>query len=431
MTFKIKPLQPDNDAASVPRSETIPLYFLTATAAIAIPASFYIHRALAPLFVICAVLSLIHWYANRRCYRMHTTLALGIAFAALAVESAFWTIGLTDTLKTALALALAVCGAFLTVSFANAISSRSKAIFVAGFVWGGLISISCFVVLVGWHELRHAIAALGEPQGANTVAYWNPLKVGLTVTSLLLWPWSLLAYQTLDKRYVLPIVGLAAAVILFAGADSPKIALVVGTTVAILSYVLRRKMVHGLAAFTVIVLAAIPIMIGTLTDPRSPDAKYEYLSSSAIHRIFIWQTAANNIFERPILGHGFDASRNLDDAKTSSRIEFLPTTSRTWYILSEAIPLHPHNLFLQVWLELGAVGALILGAFLVSAIYSIARKFSRPIEQAMTLGVFTHILVVALISYGAWQSWWIAAEILTITFCVAARTPAPAPSSDE
>jgi O-antigen ligase len=50
--------------------------------------------------------------------------------------------------------------------------------------------------------------------------------------------------------------------------------------------------------------------------------------------------------------------------------------------IDAALPLHPHNAALQMWLELGVAAA---------------------------AGCFVSATVFALISYGIWQSWWLPA----------------------
>jgi exopolysaccharide production protein ExoQ len=67
---------------------------------------------------------------------------------------------------------------------------------------------------------------------------------------------------------------------------------------------------------------------------------------------------------------------------------------------------HPHNAALQIWVELGAVGAAL--AFLVFAflLRSIARLDAGA--AAPRLALVAGAGMVALVGHGAWQGWWIA-----------------------
>ena len=92
----------------------------------------------------------------------------------------------------------------------------------------------------------------------------------------------------------------------------------------------------------------------------------------------------------------------------------------------EAMPLHPHNVAVQVWLELGALGALIAAASVWRAFRSVAALRS-PVRRAALSATLSAGFVVANLSYGAWQSWWLAAPILAIAIGgTLAREPAPA-----
>src|SRR3546814_3641058 len=85
-----------------------------------------------------------------------------------------------------------------------------------------------------------------------------------------------------------------------------------------------------------------------LASTANIEANAEYLPLSWQHRIEIWRFAAEKAAERPLTGWGFDATRVLGRIAESEVF-----SGRT-------LALHPHNLSLQVWLELGGVGALLV-----------------------------------------------------------------------
>ena len=72
---------------------------------------------------------------------------------------------------------------------------------------------------------------------------------------------------------------------------------------------------------------------------------------SARHRIEIWTFATTRITERLWFGHGIDASRSIPSRGEMS--QFMP-------IGDILLPLHPHNAFLQIWLEFGALGCVLV-----------------------------------------------------------------------
>ena len=72
------------------------------------------------------------------------------------------------------------------------------------------------------------------------------------------------------------------------------------------------------------------------------------------------------------------------------------------------MPLHPHNAALHWWLELGLPGAL-AGAAAVALFARAAVRLPTRATRAAGLALVGSALVVSMLSYGAWQNWWLAA----------------------
>lgn len=116
------------------------------------------------------------------------------------------------------------------------------------------------------------------------------------------------------------------------------------------------------------------------------------LPESWEQRVGYWTYAMVQIAEHPLRGWGLDASR-----------EFSPH-----------IQLHPHNGALQVWLELGAVGAAIAALAWIFVFRRLARD-DRSLVAAAAAGSAAVYLLFGVISFGAWQEWWLALAALTAT----------------
>ncbi len=85
----------------------------------------------------------------------------------------------------------------------------------------------------------------------------------------------------------------------------------------------------------------------------------------------------------------------------------------------EPIPLHPHNAVLQVWLEMGAVGALIGLGLLLSILRAIVRIKDNRLYRAAALGMFSYGLALGSLSFGIWQSWWLTSILLSAAYLIA------------
>ena len=124
------------------------------------------------------------------------------------------------------------------------------------------------------------------------------------------------------------------------------------------------------------------------------------------------------------MGGGVDTARALYGTEDRETVRFARKIGGVAYhVKYEPIPLHPHNSVLQVWLEMGALGALILMVLLLSVVRAIHHFVEGNVNRATALGLFTTVLTIASISFGAWQSWWLASIFLVAAFTVSTLAP--------
>lgn len=164
-----------------------------------------------------------------------------------------------------------------------------------------------------------------------------------------------------------------------------------------------------------IVVAAFVLAIpaGLALEPLAAGLPDDGYFRSALHRLEIWRHAAARALEAPVAGHGVDASRVLPIRDETSR--FAPLTN-------SLLPLHPHNAFLQIWLELGAVGALLAGLLLTRLLSRIAGL--DPAAAPAALGYALTALALASSAYGVWQAWWMCGLAATGVLLLALAAPA-------
>ncbi len=122
-------------------------------------------------------------------------------------------------------------------------------------------------------------------------------------------------------------------------------------------------------------------------------------------RLEAWSYAAGRIGERPLVGWGFDASRTMTETITFDGADV------------PAMPLHPHNAGLHLWLETGLVGAALAAALVLAIARAVARAPGLTREQAVAAcASAAAYAAMAQASYGVWQEWWVA----TIAWAAAA-----------
>lgn len=137
--------------------------------------------------------------------------------------------------------------------------------------------------------------------------------------------------------------------------------------------------------------------IHTLTDQQIQYFERVCPSFSYIHRIYIYRAISQLIQETPSSqqwhGVGIDSSRFVGQ----NTFQFSYGSNQHTHT-SKVIPVHPHNIVLQIALELGWIG-------LMLAIICAWRASVYHRHQMLVICVAAGH---ALISVGAWQTWWMA-----------------------
>lgn len=147
-----------------------------------------------------------------------------------------------------------------------------------------------------------------------------------------------------------------------------------------------------------LVLAGLILIIPAyLAIPLLPkEAFYDKLFASAQARLEIWSYTAQHVLESPFIGHGIDASRGIKSVVTEATPYLEAGVSR--------ISQHPHNFFLQIWLDFGLVGAALWGALLVMLVHSF--KGLPPATQPFVMAATICSLLMFSTTFSPLQAWW-------------------------
>ena len=160
----------------------------------------------------------------------------------------------------------------------------------------------------------------------------------------------------------------------------------------------RRLLVLAIAALCFVM----PLLVmATSALPQAILNSGFFQRGSAGHRIRIWDSYMALVREKPFFGWGTEASRDFDPALLSVPVEELRNVAFTS---------HPHNAFLQLWTDLGMVGALLF--CILIALLGLRIENARAEARAPVYGLFVGILVTSAVSHGAFQSWWLASIAL-------------------
>ena len=130
-------------------------------------------------------------------------------------------------------------------------------------------------------------------------------------------------------------------------------------------------------------------------------------------RVETWGYLWDKIGQAPLFGNGFDSLRSFTDTFDTRGFEDLTI-----------VPMHAHNIGLHIWTETGLIGVLLC----LFALHSTGRAVTqaawlthpRAIAIAGSLGAIT---VMASLSYGAWQDWWLGAIFIALSLPALIQSP--------
>ncbi|MGL4240192.1 MAG: O-antigen ligase family protein, partial [Beijerinckiaceae bacterium] len=222
---------------------------------------------------------------------------------------------------------------------------------------------------------------------------------GLVTLTLLLWPALALVIAARRAWLAVPMLALSLLAVRSGESASAVVSIAVGLLVFPIAAVLPAATRWLGLAGTLALLAVQPWFASLLQSVLTAGFYERFKGAHASDRVDIWLSFEAAARARWLTGNGFGSSWNLQQAPVAALV---PPERVTLLGAS-----HPHNAFLQVWVELGAIGAALAGVVIILAFAAIGRM--RPALQPFALSCFASAAVVALVSHGAWQPWWWAA----------------------
>ena len=231
---------------------------------------------------------------------------------------------------------------------------------------------------------------------------------GVVLFSILLWPAGIaLASRRPLAGAVLLVAGAIAVVIL--PMNAALVGLLLGTTTLITVRIVPRTALAALAIAFCLYAAFAPWISGQVVTIPALQARQIELPTPWAHRIGIWSFAAEQAAAVAPLGAGFDASRAI-----GAREDVIEALRPQFGYAPAALPLHPHNAVLQVWLELGVIGAIGLGLVFVGLIRGLWRWSLSPWRRAAAAAAVVTALPPFVLNFGIWQAWWLAVLWLAV-----------------
>lgn len=321
-------------------------------------------------------------------------LALLAAWAAWAALTSLWSPWDGPTAAKILAL-LALGVPFAAAAAAN---EKSSALTLSGAA-AAFIVLSLLLTFEAASNL--AINRAVQPDLPWGELNRNPSR-GLIVLLALVWPvvaWLLARRGGAYRAGAVMVTIVGGLISLQFDQLATAIGFGVGAATFVIALALPRAAIlvtsFGLALWMLVAPFATPLLVAS---PQLVDA----VPMSWAHRIAIWRYTCARIFEQPWFGHGIDAGRVTTDMVSIRGMEM------------RGIPVHPHSASLQIWHDLGLVGALLSAALIAYGGWRLSRAFAGDrYAGAATAAVLAMFGLMANVGWSLWQEWWMATLLLT------------------
>jgi len=285
-------------------------------------------------------------------------------------------------IQVALALPLfwsAICGARRADPRLNALALHMLA---WGLAFHGLMLLADVFTNARFYQALHErfLAPIAIDRAQTNVGHSSFILA-------VLWPAAMIGPLSRYRQLVLlavAILGTVLAAHVF-DADAPVLAFPLSAIVMLLVWVRPRLGPRLLAGAAAAAALLFPGLVWLLRISGDYGLLEHVIPYSWGMRMSYWSHTLDWISQEPVRGWGLDASRAMGDG----------------------IDLHPHNAALQIWLELGLVGAVAAAAFWGLSLIRLERE-EPSLAMSAVAGSVAAFLLFAWLNYGVWQQWWMA-----------------------
>jgi len=317
--------------------------------------------------------------------RSHEGMAL-LAVVALMAVSILWAHTPSSSLDQFMQFFVPLLSGIVLFLFFPPVAPRNRA-----FLWAFTLFITALVVTI---DIRTGLNLRKMTGGRATDYSYNR-----TIVTLMLLVWPLLALIVTRREWMLLVLPLPLALAVWTGESGAAVlALLIGIVIFPIAWFMP-VLAKRLGLVLVLLTLALSPFIGSLSNRVLSDRFHETLTNAHSNdRVNIWLSFEAAAQKRWLLGNGFGSSLNLQNGAVAKEV---PPERVT--LLGSS---HPHNAFLQIWVELGLLGAALF-AILALLLFRAVERAGTEL-QPFLISWIAVVSGIALVSHGAWQAWWIA-----------------------
>jgi exopolysaccharide production protein ExoQ len=308
---------------------------------------------------------------------------LAVALVAMSWASVAWAIDPAHSRGAALQVTVIFAGVLVFLAATplpdEKASDRLFLVLAAATVLGAAI------IALDWSTGDRFQSLVMHRPGTDAATKYNR---GIDYLVLIAWPQLAFAVWRRRWRQVVVVAASLVAVLVVGVSLAGQAAALAGIVVFALAIWLPRTATGLLAAGTVALAMGAPLGLRLLAIHRADLAAY--LKGSGFERLEIWDPMTAHVLERPFLGWGIGDADTMPDA-----------------FLHNGHGVYPHNQWLELWVETGAIGAIIGLALALLTLRRIGRL--APPIRPYALAAFAAAVVISCVNFEVTtDSWWAA-----------------------
>lgn len=327
---------------------------------------------------------------------------VAVVFVALCWASVAWSVAPARSLSGALQITAIFAGGLVFLSLPPPTDAATQWLFrillVATLVGAVVIAVD--------RSLGYPLEAIvaGRPGVDASIKY----NRGVDHLVLLAWPQFAFAAWHRRRRHAL-LLAVGMIVILVAGLSlAGQMAAFAGLVVLAVAYVAPQSVLVILAGGTVLLAAGVPFALRLLASHRT--GLVPYIKLSALQRLEIWDYMTAHVLQRPFLGWGFAAANAVPITKEEL----------SHYVVQHNQGIYPHDQWLELWVETGALGA-VIGLIFALLVVRRIQRLADPIRP-FACAAFASAVTISCVNFEVMtDSWWAALAASAYLFAAIGR----------
>ena len=369
--------------------------------------------------IVISVLAIIAFLSVHSRLSWHSFLRIDVINVTLimiwGLISALWSVDAGRSLNIAMSISIILAFGILLIRTLTVFNAHELQKLLPAFSYGMLMAFAMLTV-----ELSSDGWVLGHFK--TPADKWEFHKPAVILMSMI---GPLLAYWAHQRRWLVFSALIIDIAYIQSKLDSDAVsgALVIAIICLIL-FIVSKRLFNVLSAILVIGCLSSPFIAQHVLTPNNFETYIPKLNDPHyFHRLYIWNYTAKRGAERFWTGFGMDASRHIQ-FKEELRWNQKKIDDNGMVILqpmnAHTISMHPHNAFLQWWLELGFIGIVLISILLMSilrSLHQVTTIHGRWVQACLRITPFV-VGLIACVSYGIWQNWWMTTLIMTYAMVV-------------